>query len=95
MRGAQHSQAVITIGADKLVPWLIVLTAVASVALTIVILVVVFAPSYIDAKIAAGVAQANAVSHTAETHARVALDRVMTAEVELGKKGIEIRTDGH
>lgn len=63
-------------------------------------------PLIVDSKVQAGMAQAskemqaevakaNAVAHTAETHARVALDKVETAEVELGKKGINIRTDGH
>lgn len=63
-------------------------------------------PEIVDAKVQAGMAQAskdmqaevaraNAVAHTAETHARVALDKVETATTELGKKGIDIRTDGH
>lgn len=56
----------------------------------------------IDAKVQAGMAQAvrdmqgevaraNATAHTAETHARVALDRVEQQEIELGKKGVNIR----
>jgi hypothetical protein len=64
-------------------------------ALGAVVMHAILYPQIVDAKIAAGVAKAEATAHTAETHARVALDKVETAETELGKKGINIRTDGH
>lgn len=63
-------------------------------------------PQIMDAKIQAGsaevrasvqqqVAQAQAVAHTAETHARVALDKVEDFRAKLAEKGIRINTDGH
>lgn len=91
-------------------PWLIILTAIACVSITMVVMdradreedieskiqsAVAQAELRIRADVAADTAQAKAVAHTAETHARVALDKVETAEVELGKKGINIRADGH
>ncbi len=91
-------------------PWLILLTGIAVAAIMLVITDRANRDKVVEAQIQAAVAQtemrirvevaqdvadAKAVAHTAETHARVALDKVETAEVELGKKGINIRTDGH
>jgi hypothetical protein len=49
----------------------------------------------IDAKIKAGVADAEAISRTAETHARVALDKVEDFRAKLAEKGINVTLDGH
>lgn len=49
----------------------------------------------IDAKVQAAVAQANATASTAETHARVALDKVEDFRAKLAEKGIKVTLDGH
>lgn len=102
------SPAVINV--EKLGPWLIIVTFTLGATLCALVMILYFGPTYVDAMIEKSVAQAEtriridvakdtadakAVAHTAETHARVALDKVETAETELGKKGINIRTDGH
>lgn len=108
MRNAQHSQAVINV--EKIGPWLIVLTAVSAIALTIIVMMLIFGERYMDAKIQAAVAQAEtrirtdvakdaaeakAVAHAAETHGRLALAGVDRAEVELNKRGIKISLSDH
>lgn len=77
-------------------PWLIVLTAIASISLTIIVMILIFAPSYIDAKVSAGTAKAEASAHLARTQALVALDKVEDLRVKLAQKDIDIPPlDGH
>lgn len=64
-------------------------------AIVIVIAQAVMQPQVIDAKIEAGAAKAEATAHSAETHARVALDKVEDFRAKLAEKGIKINTDGH
>lgn len=45
-------------------------------------------PQIIDSKVAAGVARAEAIAHTADTNARVALDKVEQTQVQLGAAGL-------
>jgi hypothetical protein len=53
-------------------------------------------PQIIDAKVAAGMAQAQATAVTANQHARVALDKVEDFRTKLAAKGIDVPPlDGH
>lgn len=54
-----------------------------------------FLPGYIDAKVQAGSAKAEATAQEARTHARVALDNVQTARLKLAEKGIIIDLGDH
>jgi hypothetical protein len=78
-----------------------------SVAAIVIVIAQTFTqPQVVDAKIAAGsaqaqsaiasrVAQAESTAHTAETHARVALDKVEDFRAKLAEKGIKVNLDGH
>lgn len=90
LRGSHGSGAVIQVGAPG---WLIVLT---SVSLTALLLLLAYAPSYIDAKVQAGIADANATAKLARAEASVAKDKVEDLRVELARKGIHVGPlDGH
>ena len=67
----------------------------ACLALGAIVMHAILYPQIVDAKIAAGVARAEATAHSAETHARVALDKVEDFRAKLAEKGIKIETDGH
>jgi hypothetical protein len=67
---------------EKALP--IIALVLASVAIGVLILM----PAYIDARVQAGVAKAEATAQTAKEHARVALDKVEQTQVQLGAKGV-------
>lgn len=93
MRNSHGSGAYINVGAGA---WLIALTVVASVSLTALILMLAYGPSYIDAKVQAGIAEANATAKLARTEASVARDKVEDLRVKLAAKGIDLPPlDGH
>ena len=93
LSGSHGSGAYIHVGAGG---WLIALTVVASVSTTIVILMLAYGPSYIDAKVQAGIAEANATARLARAEASVALDKVGDLRDELNRKGADIPAlDGH
>lgn len=90
LRGSHGSGAVIQVGAPG---WLIALT---SVSLTALILLLAFGTLYIDARVEAGVADANAAARLARAEASVARDKVEDLRVELARKGIHVGPlDGH
>lgn len=92
-RGSPGSRAWIQVGAGG---WMIALTVVSSVSLTALLILGMYLPSYIDAKIQAGIADANATARLARAEASVARDKVEDLRVELGKKGIAVPAlDGH
>lgn len=92
-RGSHGAGAYIHVGAGG---WLIALTVVSSVSLTALLLMLVYGPSYIDAKVQAGTAQANATANLARTQAIVALDKIEDMRVKLAQKGINVPPlDGH
>lgn len=89
-RGSRGSGAVIHVGAPG---WLIALT---SVSLTLLLIMLAFAPSYIDNKVQAGIADANANAKLARAEASVARDKVEDLRTKLAEKGINIPPlDGH
>jgi hypothetical protein len=85
-RCSSGSGAVIHVGAGG---WMIALTVVASVSLTALILMLAYGPSYIDAKVQAGTARAEAKAEIARTQAMVALDKIEDMRVKLAEKGIQ------
>lgn len=90
LRGSHGSGAVIQVGAPG---WLIALT---SVSITLLIVLLVFGTVYIDARVQAGVADANATAKLARAEASVARDKVEDLRVKLGEKGIHVGPlDGH
>jgi hypothetical protein len=101
----EHSPAVVVL--EKLGPWIIVLTAVAAMSMTCVILILIFGPRYMEAMIEAEVAQAEtrirtgtaqdtaeakATAHVARTSALTALDKVEDLRVKLAPNVV---LDGH
>lgn len=62
--------------------------AMAGLALGISVTSFVIVPQMIDAKVAAGMAEAKATANAAREHARIALDKVEQTQVQLGAKGL-------
>lgn len=56
--------------------------------------VLIMMPTIIDAKVQAGVARAEMTANAGREHARIALDKVEQAQVQLGAKGL-IRIEQH
>ena len=68
----------------------------ACLALGAIVMHAILYPQIVDAKIAAGVAQAQATAEAGREHARVALDKVEDFRTKLAEKGIKIPPlDGH
>ncbi len=88
---APHSSSVTQIESSRLVPWMCLACLLGGMSFGAVI----FVPSLIDAKVQAGVAQANATATTANQHARIALDKVEDFRTRLSEKGINVTLDGH
>lgn len=85
------SASVVQVESSKLLPWMMLACLLSGIAIGVLVLI----PSFIDAKVKAGVANVETTSHAADVNARVALDKVEDFRAKLAEKGINVNLDGH
>jgi hypothetical protein len=79
----------------RVVPWIAFSWFLSGGAIIGLTVLAVMMPQLADSKIKAGIAPAEERARTAETNARVALDKVEDFRAKLAEKGININLDGH
>ncbi len=75
--------------------WAVLATIMGCCALGGVMVMAIMLPDLIEAKTEKSMAAANQKASYAERDARVAIDGLSTMQIELAKKNIYVRTDGH
>jgi hypothetical protein len=80
---------------NKALPWVAFSWFLSGGALIGLLVMAILLPQVMDAKIKAGVAASEERARTAETNARVALDKVEDFRAKLAEKGINVNLDGH
>lgn len=76
-------------------PWVAVACILGALSSGGVVIMAILMPEIIDARAAEKAAFAIAKAEYAERDARVAIDQVQTARIELSKRGIHIQLDDH
>lgn len=96
---AQHTQIDASNRKNDALPWVAISWLLSGIAIGGMLLMAITNPQMVDAKVAAGVAEAKeamadkaaeakAIAQAGKEHARVALDKVEQTQVQLGAKGL-------
>lgn len=78
---------------NKALPWVAFSWLLSGLSIGMTVFMLAAAPAYIDAKVAAGSAKAEATAQTAKEHGRIALAEVERANAELAEKGLIRKAD--